>query len=60
MWKIVLTVDAPGWEDPQGIKETVAMQLEALGDVRVESVELKGKAAQGSLFGGGDRIERDR
>ncbi len=59
MWKIVLTVDAPGWEDPQGIKETVAMQLEALGDVRVESVELKGKAAQGSLFGG-ERNERGR
>lgn len=59
MWKIVLMVDAPGWEDPQGIKETVAMQLEALGDVWVESVELKGKAAQGSLFGG-ERNERMR
>lgn len=39
MYVVVIDLDVPEGEDPQGIKEKLATDLERYGDVRVASVE---------------------
>lgn len=45
MLRVVIMVDAPGWQ-AQGIKESLAMELERYGDTRVVSVEDLDRAEQ--------------
>lgn len=45
MLRIVIDVDAPA-ESAQGVKETLAMELERFGDTRVVSVKAGGREQQ--------------
>jgi len=45
MLRVTIMVDAPGWQ-AQGIKESLAMELERFGDCRVVRVEELERAEQ--------------
>ena len=48
MLRVTIMVDAPGWQ-AQGVKESLAMDLERYGDCRVVSVEDLDRAEQMAL-----------